>query len=95
MADLQVCDQTTSAIRVTVKNCISEVSASTGDEDVRSLTTGLTGAGWERKASTAADEVSQARTTFANRMTNHSSGIYNAPTSSKPPTVPPPEPHQE
>ena len=30
------------------------------------------------KASTAADAVSQARTTFANRLTNHSNGIYDA-----------------
>lgn len=46
--------------------------------DVRSSATSLTGAGLSGKASTAADAVSQARTTFANRLTNHSNGIYNA-----------------
>ena len=45
---------------------------------MRSSATSLTGAGLSGKASTAADAVSQARTTFANRLTNHSNGIYNA-----------------
>ena len=39
---------------------------------MRSSATSLTGAGLSGKASTAADAVSQARTTFANRLTNHS-----------------------
>lgn len=77
-ANLQTCEDTTAAIRSTVENCVSEVNASTGDEDVRSSANGLTGAGLGSKASTAADAVSQARKTFANRLTNHSNGIYNA-----------------
>ena len=78
MADLQTCEETTSKIRSEVENCISEVNASGGDSDVRSSANGLTGGGLSGKASTAADAVSKARTTFANRLTNHHNGIYNA-----------------
>ena len=78
MADLQTCEETTSKIRSEVENCISEVNVSGGDSDVRSSANGLTGAGLSSKASTAADAVSKARTTFANRLTNHHNGIYNA-----------------
>jgi len=78
VADLQTCEETTAAIRSEVDNCVSEVNGSGGDEDVRSSTTGLTGAGLSGKASTAADAVSKARTTFANRLRNHYNGIYNA-----------------
>ena len=58
--------------------CVSEVNASGGDSDVRSSANGLTGAGLSDDASKAADAVSKARTTFANRLTNHHNGIYNA-----------------
>ena len=69
MADLQTCEETTSKIRSEVENCISEVNASGGDSDVRSSANGLTGAGLSDDASKAADAVSKARTTFANRLT--------------------------
>ena len=78
MADLQTCEETTSKIRSEVENCVSEVNVSGGDSDVRSSANGLTGAGLSGDASMAADAVSQARTTFANRLTNHHNGIYNA-----------------
>ena len=78
MADLQTCEETTSKIRSEVENCISEVNRSGGDSDVRSSANGLTGGGLSSKASTAADAVSKARTTFANRLRNHYNGIYNA-----------------
>ena len=45
---------------------------------MRSSANGLTGAGLSSNASKAADAVSKARTTFANRLTNHHNGIYNA-----------------
>ena len=45
---------------------------------MRSSANGLTGAGLSDDASKAADAVSNARTTFANRLTNHHNGIYNA-----------------
>ena len=76
MADLQTCEETTSKLRSEVENCISEVNASGGDSDVRSSANGLTGGGLSGKASTAADAVSKARTTFANRLRNHYNGIY-------------------
>ena len=78
MADLQTCEETTSKIRSKVEDCISEVNRSGGDSDVRSSANGLTGAGLSDDASRAADAVSKARTTFANRLTNHRNGIYNA-----------------
>lgn len=78
MADLQTCEETTSKLRSEVENCVSEVNASGGDSDVRSSANGLTGAGLSDDASKAADAVSKARTTFANRLTNHHNGIYNA-----------------
>ena len=78
MADLQTCEETTSKIRSEVENCVSEVNASGGDSDVRTSANGLTGAGLSDDASKAADAVSKARTTFANRLTNHHNGIYNA-----------------
>ena len=78
MADVQTCEETTSKLRSEVENCISEVNGSGGDSDVRSSANGLTGAGLSDDASKAADAVSKARTTFANRLTNHHNGIYNA-----------------
>ena len=71
-------EETTSKLRSEVENCVSEVNASGGDSDVRSSANGLTGAGLSDDASKAADAVSKARTTFANRLTNHHNGIYNA-----------------
>ena len=73
-----MCEETTSKLRSEVENCVSEVNASGGDSDVRSSANGLTGAGLSDDASKAADAVSKARTTFANRLTNHHNGIYNA-----------------
>ena len=73
-----MCGETTSKLRSEVENCVSEVNASGGDSDVRSSANGLTGAGLSDDASRAADAVSKARTTFANRLTNHHNGIYNA-----------------
>ena len=78
MADLRMCEETTSKLRSEVENCVSEVNASGGDSDVRSSANGLTGAGLSDDASKAADAVAKARTTFANRLTNHHNGIYNA-----------------
>lgn len=78
MADLRMCEETTSKLRSEVENCVSEVNASGGDSDVRTSANGLTGAGLSDDASKAADAVSKARTTFANRLTNHHNGIYNA-----------------
>ena len=73
-----MCEETTSKLRSEVENCVSEVNASGGDSDVRTSANGLTGAGLSDDASKAADAVSKARTTFANRLTNHHNGIYNA-----------------
>ena len=73
-----MCEETTSKLGSEVENCVSEVNASGGDSDVRSSANGLTGAGLSDDASKAADAVSKARTTFANRLTNHHNGIYNA-----------------
>ena len=73
-----MCEETTSKLRSEVESCVSEVNASGGDSDVRSSANGLTGAGLSDDASKAADAVSKARTTFANRLTNHHNGIYNA-----------------
>ena len=73
-----MCEETTSKLRSEVENCVSEVNVSGGDSDVRSSANGLTGAGLSSNASKAADAVSKARTTFANRLTNHHNGIYNA-----------------
>ena len=78
MTDLRMCEETTSKLRSEVENCISEVNSSGGDSDVRSSANGLTGGGLSGKASTAADAVAKARTTFTNRLTNHHNGIYNA-----------------
>ena len=73
-----MCEETTSKLRSEVENCVSEVNASGGDSDVRTSANGLPGAGLSDDASKAADAVSKARTTFANRLTNHHNGIYNA-----------------
>ncbi|WP_315561180.1 MFS transporter [Actinomyces gerencseriae] len=74
---LQICYSTTSTISTTVSNCADVITATSGDEEVRT-SGGLSGAGLSLKASNAADSVSTARRRFSFRLTDHSTGIYDA-----------------
>ena len=60
-----------------MSNCADVITATSGDEEVRT-SGGLSGAGLSLKASNAANSVSTARRRFSSRLTDHSTGIYDA-----------------
>ncbi|WP_314742174.1 MFS transporter [uncultured Actinomyces sp.] len=76
-SNLRMCYATTAKIRSTVSNCADLVTATAGDEEVRT-SCDLAGIDLSSRASTAADAVVAARKSFASRLTDHSDGIYDA-----------------